>query len=615
MAEGQLIEKELQEAKKKLEQLEKEKAELTEKSKSLAEIIETLSDNKPDTGNIESVLKEIGERFDAKIKKLEESIAASGKDKDEVKKQVAAAMKEKIDPKIAEISERLKELDKIKDIGEKVMQLNERLSSPLYQPKQPGVVSQGLAAFGEQIDFQTELTEVKRSIDTLNQTIATMSKKVEYRLSSLEDKVKELEKLKELETQYREINDKLGAENIQKLKKIIFSADELMEEAIPETVNRKIKKRIEPIVNSLKSSRDMISELEKRAGSLEDEVKELKKFRETINELRAEKEKAYKKFAEEEARFLQGLEILKMNIRKRMEKMMEKYHEQLVKMQQYTTPKVLESNVKDIVVELFEPRFQELEKHNMIVDEKLRTLSEKDREILETVEEMEAPENLRRWIDEKSKNLERKFYYDIQGLKKSSERNSDQIASLREKQKSTDSFMAELSKKMSDQAATINKVIDVRDVFSKRAEILSSSIKSIEQRMAADRERIVLLEQNLRDAESRFDDVSENVASLQRSIAEIKSLRERISQADASLKAIQKKLAEKEGLSAQVRKMDSEISSLKERQSKLESQLASDRARLESEIRQVSLERKSVEEKIKRERMRISGLLRELKAE
>jgi flagellar motility protein MotE (MotC chaperone) len=84
MAQGQAVDNELEESRKKIAQLEKEKEELTDKSKSLGEIIESFSDQKPDTAAIEGALKGIGERFDAKIKKLEDSVSA-GKDKDEVK--------------------------------------------------------------------------------------------------------------------------------------------------------------------------------------------------------------------------------------------------------------------------------------------------------------------------------------------------------------------------------------------------------------------------------------------------------------------------------------------------------------------------------------------------
>ena len=142
----------------------------------------------------------------------------------------------------------------------------------------------------------------------MGQSLTTMSKRVEYRLSSAEEKLKELDKLKSLEDRYREINDKLGAENVQKLKKIVFSSDELIEEIIPETVNRKMRKRVEPIINSLKANRDFSNQVDKKVSLLEDDIRELKKFRETITELRLEKDKLYKKFAEEEGRSSEGLE-------------------------------------------------------------------------------------------------------------------------------------------------------------------------------------------------------------------------------------------------------------------------------------------------------------------
>jgi chromosome segregation ATPase len=609
MAQGQAANKELEESRKKIAILEKEKEELADKSRSLGEIIESMSDQKPDTGAVEGALKDIGEKFDAKLKRLEDSVS-SGKDKDEVKKQVASLMKERVDPKLGEISDKLKELERIKEMGDKIAQINERLSSPLYQPKQPGAVSQGLASFGEQVDFESELNDIRKTIDSINMALVNLSKKTEYRLTSAEDNLKELEKLKAMEIQFREINDKLGTENIQKLKKIVFSADELMEEVIPETVGRKMRKRLDPVINSLKANRDFSNELDKRLSLLDGEVRELKKFRETINELRLEKDKLYKKFAEEEARFLEGLAILKMNIHKRMDKMMEKYHDQLTRMQEFTSPKMIESSVKDVITELYENRLQQMEKHLMLMDEKARALSEKDRDILEQVEEMEAPENLRKWIDDKTKDIDRKFYYDVQGLKKEAAKNVDTIAGLKEKQRTFESGLNDISKKMSDQVSTTNKVIDLKDVFARRTENLTSSIKSLDAKIAGERERTAALEQTLRDAEARFDKLSDGLETVQKIISDIRPLREKLMSAEASMK----KLAEKENLAALARKMDNEIAEIKEKQSGLEAQNAADRARLESILNQSVAERKTVEERIRKERVKVGELLRELKS-
>jgi len=609
MAQGQAADKELEESKRKIAQLEKEKDEIAEKSKSLGEIIESFSDQKPDTGAVETALKDIGEKFDAKIKRLEESVS-SGKDKDEVKKQIAAVMKERIDPKLGEISDKLKDLERIKDLGDKIAQINERLSSPLYQPKQPGAVSQGLASFGEQVDFESELNDVRKTIDSINLALNNLSKKAEYRLTSAEDKLKELEKLKALEIQFREINDKLGTENIQKLKKIVFSADELMEEVIPETVGRKMRKRLDPVINSLKANRESTNELEKKLSLLDGEVRELKKFRDTINELRFEKDKLYKKFAEEEAKFLEGLAILKMNIHKRMDKMMEKYQGQLAKMQEFASPKIIETSVKDVISELYENRLQQIEKHLMLMDEKARALVEKDRELLEQIEDMEAPENLRKWIGDKTKDMDRKFYYDVQAIKKEAGKNTDTIAGLKERQRTFETGLNDISRKMSDQVSTINKVIDLKDVFAKRTENLAASIKSLDAKIAGERERTVALEQNLRDAEARFDKISDGLETVQKIISDIRPLREKLVLAETSMK----KLADKDSMTILVKKLEAEIESMKERQSELEAQNAAHNARLESVLNQTVAERKHVEERIKKERLKVGELLRELKS-
>jgi hypothetical protein len=613
MAEGQLIDKELEESRKKIAILEKEKQELSEKSKGLADIIESLSSEKDVSqleGMIGNKLKEMAEQIDLKVRKIEET---SGNKDLEVKKQVASLMKERVDPKLGEISDKLKDLEKLKDLGDKIAQINDRLSSPLYQPKQPGAVSQGLSSFGEQIDFEAELADVKKTLENIGQNLATMSKRVEYRLSSAEDKLKELDKLKDLEDKYREINDKLGAENIQKLKKIVFSSDELIEEIIPETVNRKMRKRVEPIINSLKANRDFSSQIDKKVSSIEDDITELKKFKDTIIELRLEKDKLYKKFAEEESRFLEGLEILKMNIRKRMEKMMEKYENQLAKMQDFASPKTIEKNVKDIVLALFENRFQDIEKHLILIDEKAKALTEKDRNLGQMIEEAEAPENLRKWVADQTKDIERKLYYDVQGLKKDMAKNSDFITTMRERQKTFEAGMNDISKKMSDQVTTVNKVIDLKDVYAKRTEFLTAGMKSLDSKIAAERERTIILEQNLKEAEARFDKVSESIEIVKKIISEIKPLKERLAENELTVKAVSKRLSDKETLAMQVRKLEAEMLSMREKQAMLESHMAADRTRLESMLSNAIVERKQVEDRIKKEKVKVGELLRELK--
>jgi len=522
-------------------------------------------------------------------------------------------MKEKVDPKLAEISDKLKGIEKIDDMGEKLSQLHEKLSSPLYQPKQPGAVSQGLASFGEQIDFESELNDVKKTIDSVSQSLSIMSKRVEYRLSSAEDRLKELDKVKALEEECREINNKIGAENIQKLKKLVFSADELMEEVIPELVSKKMRKNLDPFASSLKSSKDTIAELERKIGDLNEEIKELRKFRDTIQELRMEKDKLYKKFGEEEARFLEGLEILKMNIRRKMEKMMERYEGQLQRMQEFASPKTIEGSVKDVFAGLFEQRLQEIEKQTMILDERAKVLADKDKQLADMIEQMEAPESVRRWVAEKARDIERKLYYDVQAIKKEEASNSSHISTLKERQKTADAAINEISRKISDQATTMNRVIDLRDIFTRRAEGLGNSIKSLEGRIAAEREKAIALEQILRERESETGKLTDNVSSLQKSVSEVKNLKERLSEAESSLRIAQRKLSDKEILARHVKRMEAEMVLLREKQSRLESQMAADRASFYAAHQQAMAERKQMEEGVKKERTKVGELLRELK--
>jgi hypothetical protein len=120
----------------------------------------------------------------------------------------------------------------------------------------------------------------------------------------------------------------------------------------------------------------------------------------------------------------------------------------------------------------------------------------------------------------------------------------------------------------------------------------------------------VALEQNLRDAEARFDKISDGLETVQKIISDIRPLREKLVLAETSMK----KLADKDSMTILVKKLEAEIESMKERQSELEAQNAAHNARLESVLNQTVAERKHVEERIKKERLKVGELLRELKS-
>ena len=58
-----------------------------------------------------------------------------------------------------------------------------------------------------------------------------------------------MDKIPNLEESFRSINEKLGPDNVQKLRKLIFSADEIVDEVIPELVGKKMRTNIEPALS------------------------------------------------------------------------------------------------------------------------------------------------------------------------------------------------------------------------------------------------------------------------------------------------------------------------------------------------------------------------------
>jgi chromosome segregation ATPase len=429
---------------------------------------------------------------------------------EQMKRDISDMVKKRMDSKLSDIKENMKGLEKISSLEGKINQITEKLNTQMFQPppqaRQEGTsISRELASFGEEIDFQTELYDLKKTLAALAKSMDTLSKKMEYRISILEDRAKVLERIPDLEERLQDIREKLGPENVQKLRKLIFSSDEIVDEIIPDLVSKKMRAKLEPAMNEIREMQETINDFNSNLSHIREEVLNLEKLRDDIQELRADKENLYKDLDEEESRANERIDILKQNVRRKIEHVADKTAQELKDIRKNQSDEI-KNEVKNAFLNLNEPRFSDIEKKQMLFDERLKRMSHADTELEKRMATMEAPENLKKWLDARVSGLERGIISDIKSLKRDDVTNASNIAALADDLKSFHAAMKEVPARLGNQGNMINKLLDTKDYFARRSEALTAEMRNLSERLSTQKAGLAGLEQRLSSQESRLAD-------------------------------------------------------------------------------------------------------------
>jgi DNA repair exonuclease SbcCD ATPase subunit len=348
------------------EELEKERG----KSKSLAEIIEKVS-SAPEGGEentsqnvdeLESKMREVEGRINSQVqtqmKEIRNAITAMGTKMEETAKtekpeKVGSKMKDMIDNVQAETSK------KIADLQEEIKKMMERLE----QPKKEEEVSKGLAIFGGRVDLKGDMLEIKSSIKDIERGLHELRDETDTRITRVKEQIKILERFPAFEEKLEGLIERMSPANIEKLKKFVFSADEITGEVIPNEVEKKLTKDLTPVFNDIKSVRSDIEKLSENTKSIfndinyfKGEIKTLYKLGDYISELQAEKEKTHDKINEKEANVMSLVNKLETVIKKRTEII----NDRIEKFGKAFTAKI-EAKTKEYFDDLTESKFLELE--------------------------------------------------------------------------------------------------------------------------------------------------------------------------------------------------------------------------------------------------------------
>ena len=325
------LKKELEKERGRAKSLEKERGELEGKSRSLAKIIEKFSSEsqsseppEPVEPKLKDMEKKLTDQFQAQLKELKESVESVGTKMVKTEKPEDGRVKKLVDKIQGETT------SKIAALEDTIKRLSERLT-PTETPGKGGEdVSKGLSAIGGNVELQSDLEEVKRSLKDLERTFSEMRDENETRFTRIKEQMKHMEKLPSLEERVQALIEKLGPENIEKLKKLVFSTEELSNQVIPQEISKKLSKELSPVLSDVKSFKDEAGKLNERikrvyteVSYFKGELKTLYKFGDYISGLQSDRDKTRQDVKEREGRLLEKMASLETKLKEKSQEISE----------------------------------------------------------------------------------------------------------------------------------------------------------------------------------------------------------------------------------------------------------------------------------------------------
>jgi chromosome segregation protein len=366
-------------------------------------------------------------------------------------------------------------------------------------------VSKGLAAFGEEVDLQTELLEIKKSIKEMNKNLDNLRKRTDYSITSIEDKIKILEKIPGLEESFQTISEKLGPDNVQKLRKLIFSADELVDEVIPDLVGKKLRSKIGPAISEIKNLRHNIELVKSTINQLRAEIMNLQKVKDDVKNLEMEKERIYKEIIGRDAKFREGVDILKDNIKKRMDALSAEMSENLTLAQKANYEKI-EKDIGRIFSDVIQLKLSEMDKGHGELSDRIKKLDLEKDGLEKKLEELKAPENVKKWVAAQLKAVHDETIPEIKSVRKEILQQMELIKLLRDKAKEFDAFSSDILKSEQAKKEAMDKLVSDRDEMAKSIAGLRSETSVLGEKMLLEKGRIAELENQLKTAEAELSD-------------------------------------------------------------------------------------------------------------
>ncbi|MBN2042639.1 MAG: hypothetical protein JW754_02430 [Candidatus Aenigmarchaeota archaeon] len=635
----------VEEQKRKIKELEEEK-------KELANVIEKLSsesdDDPPERApkqqpvqqqsaqNVQPMLDSIEKKFNDQLKEITGAISQIGEKLKKSEKDTGGESVKKIVSKVQEATE-----EKISSIESALKQMSEKLNAPPEIPTRGGEdISKGLSAFGETMDFKDDIIEVKNSLRKLKADLDEFKESSEAKFIRLKDQAKDMSKLANIEERLDFLNEKFGAENIEKLNKLVLSANELSESIIPKEITKKLDAQVVPLYNNISKMKEGLVSVNKKLTSEMNEFSRIKAgFREikNIKEDASERDKESKKLMESLNERDTRLKEMIDEQRERMKAMKKELTERVTTLHDYTK-KAMKEEVKELFKEFSDARFNELE------DRSTKNLIIAKQQVNEMISNFNKMDNyvqpkLQLMNDQLEKMEER--VNDFEEDRKNFARDAEDVINYKFKEV-VDARLNDMEKTLTKSIESNGGKIDSIDSrLSQMEDLVSPSIKMFGNQLSKFETRLEKFKDsqaNTKDYMGKMKDDIDDLQETARSVLQLKDYTEKIGDKTKEIDELREMIKELKdnavrekrdlanqisginkgldflsGLGKDTNQNKKDIEDLKERDSELKESIKMLKGQFDNVITQSLLERKDLMENSKRQKAQINEILKELK--
>ncbi len=514
----QKLKKQIETQKETMKELEKEKADALKKGDELATLIEDLSGEVKESNSspaqqqmqipvmpdIEPRLKEIEEKTANQIKSLQEAIEGMTKKKEEEEKgeeEVAVTMKKMFDKRLKELGEKLEDVK----------------AKPATPGGEGGEGASGLMAMGGGVELRKDIDSLKKSMKDLATLVDAFKEEAENRFMALDREIEVLDSIPDMEQKMEQFEKKLGPENVQRLRLLISSADDLKEEVIPVVVKRETEEKLEPFSKRLKKVEEVNEKVIEKHSEL---LAELKADRKDIN--------ALYKFDDRIAKLEEAAKALRQSvveINTAMKELDKSQRKEIVDKIKEMFPGMLEAEVSSVRKD-FAGRFAFVEDKMQSVENVISEAQNDIAELSALKGEMDTVEDRLDGLKEEDERIENR----VDALKAKDQDLLDMI----EKLQTPKEVITELDNKTKD-------ILEIREFFVRRANGLEERIKEIDERAVPTRK----LHERVDSIFNNLADLRENQKALEQKFdSEKKELQKIIAQHAEGKRQLEEKLKE-----------------------------------------------------------------------
>ncbi|UCD03234.1 MAG: hypothetical protein JSV63_01185, partial [Candidatus Aenigmatarchaeota archaeon] len=160
---------------------------------------------------------------------------------------------------------------------------------PPGQPGAPAEAATGMMAMGGGLELKKEVDGIKKSLKDIATLVDAFKEEAENRFMALDRELEVLDRFPDMEQKMDQFEKKLGPENVQRLRMLISTADDLKEEVIPLVVRRQTEEKLEPFQKKVKAVEEVNEKVKEKLDELllelkgdRKDIKTLYKFEERI---------------------------------------------------------------------------------------------------------------------------------------------------------------------------------------------------------------------------------------------------------------------------------------------------------------------------------------------